>query len=172
MGAVETLLRVATNAQTPLAERRSAAKDAFLSYRVLIEEMDEDRSKVYKRYRGRDIRAMVEKLLPDGAVRRVGPADVRERIDDLVVSTDVLRLTIDRRTATVTGLSRKIGIDWSDDLGSGGGTFFTVVAMQERGSRTSGRVRLATPETGVLQIVLGGKVRDAGQGWKSVLKTA
>jgi len=154
---------------TPLAERRSAAKDAFLSYRVLIDEMDESRSKVYARYRGRDLRAMAQKLLPDGAVRRVGPANVRERIDDLVVSTDVLQLTIDRRTATVTGLARKIGTKWSEDLGGGSGTFFTVVALDERGARTAGRVRLASPETGVLRIELSGRVRDTGQGWLSTL---
>ncbi|MEE8105543.1 MAG: hypothetical protein V3T86_08430 [Planctomycetota bacterium] len=169
IGAVERLLGVATHEATPLAERRSAAKDAFLSYRMLIEEMDEDRSKVYARYRGRDVRAMAEKLLPNGAVRRVGPANVRERVDDLVVSTDVLQFTIDRRTATVTGLARKIGTEWSEDLGGGGGTFFTVVALQERGVRTAGRVRLASPETGILRIELSGKVRDGGPGWLSAL---
>jgi len=169
VGAVERLLGVATHESSPLAERRSAAKDAFLSYRMLIDEMDEDRSKVYARYRGRDIRAMALKLLPNGAVRRVGPANVRERIEDLVVSSDVLQLTIDRRTATVTGLARKIGTEWSEDLGGGSGTYFTVVALKERGERTAGRVRLSSPETGVLRIELSGRVRDGGQGWLSVL---
>jgi hypothetical protein len=166
---VERLNRMASEKHRPADQRRMAAQDAFLGFLALQEEMGEAEGRAYARYRGADFRRMQETLLPDGTERKLGPARLKETMDTVWIETDLLRLGIDRRKATVVSLLRKRGIDWGEDLGGADGRFFSVVAVNVKGARRDGRISFKNPEPGVLDITLRGRVGKDGSRWSSTL---
>jgi len=136
--------------------RRSAAADAFLGFLELVRSMPAETAAVYRRYRARDFRRMMEELLPQGVESEVGPAKVRDTFDRIEIETDTLRLSIDRRTATIVSVSRHLADGWSDDLAGGRGRYFTVIPSGMRETRDEGDVELASPRPGVLRVSIRG----------------
>ncbi|MHC4930565.1 MAG: DUF4838 domain-containing protein [Planctomycetota bacterium] len=169
IAANERLLRLALKESTDLEARRSAAADAFLGYHALRRALPEKWAKVYRRYRGRDYRQVVETLLPEGVEHRVGPALVREGLARIDVETDRLRLSIDRATATVTQVRLFRGNRWSGELCGDDGRFFAVVALATRTKRVQGDVALSSPGQGRLRIDLSGRLAPGGPRWRSRL---
>jgi len=153
---VERLLRLAEDAASGEEERRSAAADAYLGYRDVLERLPPERAAAYRRYRERDQRRVMEELLPEGVARRVGPAAVRETFDRIEIETDRLALVVDRDKASVVSVRRRLAQGWSDDLAGGQGRYFAAVALGATGDRSGGGVRLSAPGATTLRIDLEG----------------
>lgn len=164
IGATERLLRLAVKEQDP-----QAANDVYLGYRSILRDLKPAHRRIYKRHRGRDVRRMMETLLPEGATRKVGPASVRETFARTIVETDTLRLEIDRDAATVISLKRRVKGEWCEELCEGA---FEVVALKVPSARTDGDVELSSPATGKLRIDLRGRLRADGPRWRSRLDLA
>jgi hypothetical protein len=169
VGAIERLYRLAADEAKDAEARRSAAADLVLLYHAVRRELAPADAASYDRHRGRDYAALLATLLPEGAERAVGPARVRETFERVTVETDRLLLGIDRRTASVTSLRRKLAKDWSDDLCGEGGTCFAVVGLAEKTDRAEGAVVVDALEDRV-RIGLSGLLRPAGPRWRSTLE--
>ena len=87
----------------------------------------------------------------------------------MVLETDLLRLEIDRHTATVTSLQRQRRGGWSENLCD---TAFEVVALARASEHTDGVVELSSPATGKLRIDLRGQLNAGGATWRSRLDLA
>jgi hypothetical protein len=161
IGATERLLAV-----TMKDRDANAANDVWANYVGILADLPADRARVYKRFRARDMRRMLEELLPQGATRKVGPATVTESFEQVVVETDTLRLVIDRDQAAVLSLKRRSRDAWGPELC---GSAFDVVALDVKAARTEGVVDLSSPATGRLRIDLRGRLRPGGPGWRSRL---
>jgi len=162
IAANERAFRAAMDGSRPLDFRRAQATEAWGAYHDLPE--------VYRRYRGADFRRMAETLFPEGIVRRVGPASVRESPERVEIETDLLRLSIDARTAVVVSLQRKGPQGFGRDVAGGDGGFFSVVAIDEKVERDAGAVRIESPEAGRLRIALSGRLHRGGARWTSTLE--
>jgi len=156
IAAVERLFRLARGAGGD--EARTAAHDLFLAYAAVRRALPPEHAATYRRYRGRAYRALVERVLPGGVTHDVGPATVTEDFDRVVVELPRLRLGIDRRTATVTSLRRRLADGWSKDLAGEDGHFFAVTALAEKVRRSDGEVTVTSPATGRVRIVLAGRL--------------
>ena len=141
----------------------------YLEYRAILRDLPAKHARTYRRYRGRDVRALMDELLPEGATRKVGPATVRETFSRMVVETDTLRLEIDREAAAIVSLQRRVGGEWCDTLCEGA---FEVVALKVPSARTDGSVEVSSPGTGRLRIDLKGALRARGPRWRSRLDLA
>jgi len=159
IGAIERLYRLAVKGRDA-----SAAKDVYLGYRAILDAMPDEQAHVYRRYRQRDYRRMLEDLLPDGAEMAVGPAKVRDSFDAVEIEIDRLRLRIDRRTATVS-VRHLVGREWGKPMPRA----FSVVAMASKTERTDGRVSISSPGTGLLRIDIGGRLSPGGPRWRARL---
>jgi hypothetical protein len=169
IGALERLYRLAANEAGDAEGRRAAAADLLLGYYAVRRELPGDGAASYDRHRGREYAALLATLLPEGVERAVGPARVRETFGRVTVETDRLLLGIDRRTASVTSLKRKLARDWSADLAGEGGTCFAVVGLAEKTDRVEGAVTIELAEDRV-RIQLTGLLRPAGPRWRSTLE--
>ncbi|MFI5403409.1 MAG: hypothetical protein ACHQ1G_10760, partial [Planctomycetota bacterium] len=169
VGAIERLYRLAADEAKDAEARRSAAADLVPLYHAVRRELAPGDAASYDRHRGRDYAALLATLLPEGAERAVGPARVRETFERVTVETDRLLLSIDRRTASVTSLRRKLAKDWSDDLCGEGGTCFAVVGLAEKTDRVEGTVVVDVVEDRV-RIRLSGLLRPGGPRWRSTLE--
>jgi len=169
IGAQERLYRLAADENGDPEGRRAAAADLLFGYEAVRQDLPPADAATYRRHRGRDYEALFSGLLPEGAERRVGPALLRETFEAIEVETDRLRLSIDRRTARVMSLRRKVALDWSDDLAGGSGSCFAVVALDQRTDRVDGDVRITAADGG-LRIELGGRLHAGGPRWRSVLE--
>ena len=168
IAAIERLYRIAADPDGERDTRRSAARELYLGFRALERTLPAPHAATYRRYRARDYRRVIGELAPDGVDHEVGPARVRETFDTVFVETDRLRLAVDRRTATVTSLRRRLADEWSADL-AGGGRFFAVVGLGAKNDRTDGRVHVASPEAGRIRIELSGRLHAGGPRWESTL---
>ena len=171
IGALERLYRLAANEADDAGARRSAAADLLLGYYAVRRELPAEGAASYDRHRGREYAALLATLLPEGVERAIGPARVRETFDRVTVETDRLLLGIDRRTASVTSLKRKLARDWSADLAGEGGTCFAVVGLAEKTDRVEGAVAVEFAEDRV-RIELQGLLRPAGPRWRSTLEVS
>ncbi len=171
VGAVERLFRLAADEAGDAAGRRSAAADVLLGYQAVRKELGAAERASYDRHRGREYAALVATLLPEGVERAVGPARVRETFERVEVETDRLLLGIDRRSAGVTSLRRKLARGFGDDLAGGEGTFFAVVALAEKADRAEGEIEVAA-EGDRVRIELTGRLRPGGPRWRSTLRLA
>lgn len=169
IGALERLYRLAANEAGDAEARRAAAADLLPCFYAVRRELPPEAAASYDRHRGRDYATLLAALLPEGAERAVGPARVRETFDRVTVETDRLLLGIDRRTASVTSLRRKLARDWSADLAGDGGTCFAVVGLAEKTDRVEGDVAVESSEDRV-RIELKGLLRPAGPRWRSMLE--
>jgi hypothetical protein len=161
IGATERLLDIAMRDRDALA-----ANDVWTNYVGVLSDLPPDRARIYKRYRARDMRRMLNELLPKGATRTVGPASVTESFEQIVIETDTLRLVIDRAQAAVVSLKRRARDNWGPELC---GSAFDVVALDVKAARAEGVVDLSSPATGRLRIDLRGQLRPGGPGWRSRL---
>jgi hypothetical protein len=159
----ERAFRAAVDPAREAGFRREQATQAWTGFHALPE--------TYRRHREADFRRMAEALFPDGIVRTVGPATVRETPSRVVVETGLLRLGIDVRTAAVTSLERKGAKEWGPDLAGGDGAFFSVVAVEGRVEREAGSVVVSSPEPGRVRIELSGRLSRGGPRWRSTLET-
>jgi hypothetical protein len=171
VGAVERLFRLAADEAGDPAGRRSAAADLLLGFQAVRRELHAAERASYDRHRGREYGALLATLLPEGVERAVGPARVRETLERLEVETDRLLLGIDRRSAGVTSLRRKLARGFGEDLSGGDGTFFAVVALAEKADRAEGEVTVEA-EGDRVRIGLSGRLRPGGPGWRSTLELA
>ncbi len=169
IGAVERLFRLAADESGDAEGRRLAASDLLLAYHAVRRDLAPADAASYDRHRGRAFAALLATLLPEGVEHAVGPARVRETFDRVVVETDRLLLGIERRTASVTSLKRKLARDWSTDLAGEGGTCFAVVGLGEKTDRVEGDVAVEAAE-GRVRIELTGLLRPAGPRWRSALE--
>jgi hypothetical protein len=168
VGAVERLYRIAADEAGDAEARRSAAADLLLGYLAVRRELAGAARASYDRHRGRAYGALVAALLPEGVERTAGPARVRETPERVEVETDRLWLGIDRRSASVVSLKRKLARGFGDDLAGGEGAFFAVVALAERTDRIEGEVTVE--EHGdAARIELTGRLRPGGPRWRSTL---
>jgi hypothetical protein len=149
--------------------RSGAAREAYLAYRAILRDLEPRHAKVYRRYRERDFRRLVRERLPSGATYEVGPAEVTDTFDRLVVKTDRLILGIDRSTAIVNHVKLRHGIEWTGNLAGPEGRLFRVVALAAKGEPVLGEVSLHSPEQGVLEIALSGAIGSSGARWSSTL---
>jgi len=161
IGTNERLLRIAQKDRD-----KDATSDVYLGYLGILADLDPRHAKIYRRYRRREVRALVEALLPDGADHEVGPAKVRETLQFVEIQTDLLALKIERRTATVVSLRRMQRGKWSDELTRGA---FDVVALRIKSDKVDGAIDLSSPATGRLRIDLRGRLRPGGPRWRSRL---
>lgn len=165
--------RIATNERLLAIARRDgdadAANDVFLGYRSILRDLPAAASSVYKRYRRRDMRQLLETLLPKGAVHRVGPARVRETFEQVELETDTLRLVIDRPSASVVSLQRKLRGEWSPPLCTAA---FQVVSLDIKGRPVDGVVELREAGTGHLRVDLRGRLKPGGPAWRTRLDIA
>ncbi|MHC4952641.1 MAG: hypothetical protein ACYTGZ_02030 [Planctomycetota bacterium] len=169
MGEVERTVARAMRADLPADERCTAAAAAWFGFRHLVHDLGEEHGRTYRRLRERDFRAMLAELLPDGAETRVAGARVLETFDTIIVETVRLRLGIERKTATVTELRRRVGREWSADLAGAQGRVFAVVGLRAKTDRVDGEVRVRGTGDGELRIELAGRLHRGGPRWKSVL---
>ncbi len=169
VGAIERLYRLAAAESGDAEARRSAASDLLLSYHAVRRDLAPEDAASYDRHRGRVFAALLATLLPEGVEHAVGPARVRETFDRVVVETDRLLLGIERRTASITSLRRKLARDWSADLAGEGGACFAVVGLAENTDRVEGDVAVKAAE-GRVRIELTGLLRPAGPRWRSTLE--
>ncbi len=168
VGAIERLYLLAAKDGDAEA-RRAAAADLLLGYWAVRRELTAEGAASYARHRGRSYAALLAELLPEGVERAVGGARVRETFDRVTVETDRLLLRIDRRTASVTSLKRKLARDWSADLAGEEGTCFAVVGLAEKTDRVEGDVSVESKEDRV-RIELSGLLRPGGPRWRSTLE--
>ncbi len=168
IAAVERLFRLARNAKGE--EGRSAAHDLYLAYAAVQAALPERHAATYRRYRGRAYRALIERLLPGGVTHKVGPARITEDFENIIVETPRLRLGIERRTATVTSLRRKLAKGWSKDLAGDDGHFFAVTALAQKVDRGDGEVEVTSPATGRIRVVLRGRLNRAGSRFDTTLE--
>jgi hypothetical protein len=171
VGAVERLFRLAADEAGDIAGRRSAAAELFLGYQAVRKELGAAERASYDRHRGREYGALLATLLPEGVERAVGPARVRETLERVEVETDRLLLVIDRRSASVISLRRKLARGFGEDLAGEDGTFFAVVALAEKMDRVEGEVSVDAAEDRV-RIELAGRLRPGGPRWRSTLELA
>jgi hypothetical protein len=169
IGTTERLLRIALDEEGDAESRRSAGAEAYLGYRALLQALQPEAARTYRRYRRRAFERMVAELLPGGVEHKVGPARVRETLDSVTIETDRLFLRIDRATATVVELRRVSGDKWGQDLCGGDGRFFAVVAIASPTERRDGAVEFSSPEQGRLRIDLSGRLAPGGPRWRSRL---
>jgi len=165
-GAVERLRRRAMRPDLAAGERRAAANGAWFTYGALAREL----GPAYRRAMDRRMRRMLEEVLPDGASREAGPAQVRETFEEVVVETNLLRLSIDRRSATVLKVERKRGTEWSGNLLGDSGRGFAVVALGERVQRAAGEVFVREGKEGTAVVELAGRTHAAGSRWEATLR--
>jgi hypothetical protein len=171
VGAVERLFRLAADEAGDAAGRRSAAADLLLGYQAVRRELAAPERASYDRHRGREYGALLATLLPEGVERAVGPAKVRETLERVEVETDRLLLGIDRRSASVTSLRRKLARGFGEDLAGEEGTFFAVVALAEKADRVEGEASVDAAGDRV-RIELTGRLRPGGPRWRSTLELA
>jgi hypothetical protein len=164
-GEVERLrARAMDRERSPTARQEDAAR-AWFAFGALARDL----GRTYRRRMELRMRRMLEEVLPEGAVTKIGPATVRETFDVVEVETAQLRLKIDRRTATVNGLQRRRGTGWSGDLIGPGGRGFAVVALAEKSDRTGGEVSVRAGKEGEARIELSGLTHAGGSRWKASL---
>ncbi|HEX5135488.1 MAG TPA: hypothetical protein VFY93_00820 [Planctomycetota bacterium] len=171
VGAVERLYRLAADEAGDPAGRRSAAADLLLGYEAVRRELGPVDRASYDRHRGREYGALLAALLPGGVERAVGPARVRETFARVEVETDRLLLGIDRRSAAVVSVRRKLATGFGEDLAGGEGTFFAVVALAEEADHVENELRVEAVEDRV-HVELSGRLRPGGPRWRSTLELA
>jgi len=167
---VERTLARALRPDLSAAVRKEAATDAWFRYRALVRDLGPVHGASYRRQRERDLRGMLESVLPAGAERRVGGATVKESFDRVVVENARLRLGIERRTATVVELRRRFATGWSDNIAGENGRMFAVVALGSKIDRTDGEVRVSAAEGGGVHVELSGRLHRGGPKWRSDLR--
>ena len=170
MGEVERQRARAMRPDLTAVARGEAASKAWFRFGALVHDLGPIPGATYRRELEHTMRRMLQEVLPDGAVAKVGPATVHERFDRVEIETVLLRLVVDRRTATVVEMRRRKGTRWSDNLLGKDGRGFAVVALAAKNDRTGGAVRVRAGEPGEALVELSGLTHPKGPRWKSTLR--